>query len=94
MNEGQLPPQILEIIESVATRQPSTVEDFLKWLLTAFSSKLLSKSSQSQHSDDEYEVEHDEGSDMDFYEDHFDDDYPGLTTSSSNPGIDTSFLQR
>lgn len=94
MNEGQLPPQILETIESVATRQPTTVEDFLEWLLTSFSRKLLSNTSQSQHSDDEDEVGQDEGSDMDFYEDHFDDDYYGLATSSSNPGIDMSVLQR
>lgn len=94
-----MPPQILNVIESVALEQPATaMEELLKWLLVSFSKHLAGSPDQNdKHEDDSgsgSEATQDEASDEDVYDDHGDDDYYGLEAPGLNVKIDEHYLQR
>lgn len=96
MNQGDVPREILSTIESVVSNQPTDIEGLFKWLLTSFSEKSDLDFPKSDHPDksEEDEIEQDNDSEAEFYDDHLEDDDYGLDITGLTSGIDLTSLKR
>lgn len=106
-NDGHVPAQISDVVETVYEQKARTIEDIMKWLLNSFAKRLLPNSKREtpddsddamEVSDDDAELESRAGTISDAsssFDDHDDDgDDFGFITSSTHAQVNNSVLHR